>query len=120
MAEELGSLFGEQGGVIPEPHQLFQDGGTAIPVEASPSGGAIPDDVPAEIDGQAPAQLNAGEFIVPQDVVKWLGEKGMQQVILKARKEMQGGNGERPAQPEMGPPPIPPEGAGIPTPPQGM
>ena len=114
----LGSLFSEEGGVIPDPRQMFQDGGMPIPEEASPSGGAIPDDIPAEIDGQAPAQLNAGEFIVPEDVVKWLGEKGMQQIILKARKEMTGANGERPAQPEMGPPPIPPEGAGaIPTPP---
>ena len=76
--------------------------------ECHPVGGAIPDDIPAEIDGGAPAQLNAGEFIVPQDVVKWLGEKGMQQVILKSRKEMTGSNGERPAQPEMGPPPGPP------------
>lgn len=101
-----------EGGAVPEPG--MEDG--MIPMEASPSGGAIPDDIPAQIEGGQPAQLNAGEFVVPQDVVKWLGEKGMQQVILKARKEMQGGNGERPAQPDIGPPPIPPEGAGIPMP----
>jgi hypothetical protein len=102
------------GGAIP-------DDGALLPDEMSPSGGAIPDDIPAEIDGQAPAQLNAGEFIVPQDVVKWVGEKGMQQFILKSRKEMEGGNGERPAQPEMGPPPMPVDGVGaIPPPPQGV
>jgi len=96
-----------EGGVIPDPD------GMQIPEEASPSGGAIPDDIPAEIEGGMPARLNAGEFVVPQDVVKWLGEKGMQQVILKARKEMTGGNGERPAQPEVtGGPPIPPESVG--------
>jgi len=97
-----------EGGVIPDPED-----GMPIPEEASPSGGAIPDDIPAEIEGGMPARLNAGEFVVPQDVVKWLGEKGMQQVILKARKEMTGGNGERPAQPEVtGGPPIPPESVG--------
>jgi hypothetical protein len=102
-----------EGGAVPEPGM---EGGVPVPEEMSPSGGAIPDDIPAEIDGAAPAQINAGEFIVPKDVVKWLGEKGMQQVILKARKEMEGNNGERPAQPQMGPPQLPPEGAGIPTP----
>lgn len=98
------TMFMEEGGAIPE------DG--MLPPEASPSGGAIPDDIPAEIEGGGPAKLNAGEFIVPKDVVGWLGEKGMQQIILKARKEMTGQNGERPAQPEMGPPPTPHEGVG--------
>jgi hypothetical protein len=94
-----------EGGAIPEP------GGEAIPPEASPSAGAIPDDVPAQIDGGGEARLSAGEFIVPKDVMGWMGEKGMQQIILKARKEMTGGNGERPAQPSTTPPPgaIPPQ-----------
>lgn len=109
----LGAAGFAEGGAIPDPD------GTMVPPEASPSGGAIPDDIPAEIDGQMPAQINSGEFIVPQDVVKWVGEKGMQDFILKSRKQMQGANGERPAQPEMGPPPGPPvESVGaIPTPP---
>jgi hypothetical protein len=75
-----------------------------LPEEMSPSAGAIPDDIPAELDSGGPARLNAGEFVVPKDVVAWVGEKGMQQFILKSRKEMTGQNGERPAQPEMGPP----------------
>lgn len=82
----------------------FADGG-AIPEEASPSNGAIVDDVPAIIDGQGQARLNAGEFVLPEDVTRWIGEKGIQQMILKSRKEMTGQNGERPAQPTMGPPP---------------
>lgn len=86
-----------EGGAIPEP------GEGAIPMEASPSGGAIPDDIPAELPNGGPARLNAGEFVVPQDVVRWMGEKGLQQTILKARKEMQGQNGERPAQPQQVP-----------------
>lgn len=109
-----GKAFGfAEGGAIPE------DPGLAIPPSASPSNGAIPDDVPAQIEGDAPAQLNAGEFVVPKDVVGWLGEKGMQQLILKARKEMTGGNGERPAQPQAGPPPMSPEGVGAIPMPQG-
>jgi hypothetical protein len=103
----IGSRLGfAGGGAIPD------EAGMAIPPEASPSGGAIPDDVPAQIEGGQPAQLNAGEFVIPEDVVKWVGEKGMQQFILKSRKEMQGGNGERPAQPQVGPPPIPADSVG--------
>jgi hypothetical protein len=93
----------QEGGAIPD-----EEGGM-IPIEASPSGGAIPDDIDAEIEGGQPAKLNAGEFVMPKDVVKWLGEKGMQQFILKARKEM-GSPDQAPAQPEMGPAPIPPRG----------
>jgi hypothetical protein len=100
-----------EGGVIPDA-QSFADGGQAIPPEMSPSGGQVTDDVEAQIDGVLPAQLNAGEFVVPEDVTKWMGEKGLQQMILKARKEMTNGNGERPAQPEVGPPPMAPDGAG--------
>ena len=94
-----------EGGAIP-------DDGMMLPEEMSPSGGAIPDDIPAEIDNGAPAKLNAGEFVMPKDVVQWVGEKGMQQFILKARKELTGQNGERPAQPEMSPPGPQMEGAG--------
>ena len=102
----------QEGGAIP-------DDGMPVPMEASPSGGAIEDDVPAEIDGGQPAKLNAGEFVMPEDVVRWLGEKGMQQIIVKARKDM--GNPEQaPAQPEVsagingppGAPPVPPRGVG--------
>ena len=114
MAASIGSKFLlAEGGAIPEP------GGTMIPEEASPSGGAIPDDVPMQIAGGGKAQVQPGEFIVPKDVMGWMGEKGMQGIILKARKEMEGGNGERPAQPSTVPPPgaIPPESpAAIPEP----
>jgi hypothetical protein len=100
----------QEGGAIPE-------GPGVIPAEASPSGGAIPDDVAAQTDQGQPLQVNAGEFVVPKDVVGWLGEKGLQQIILKSRKEMQGGNGERPAQPSTGPAQIPAQSVGaIPAP----
>lgn len=111
----LGNMFVAEGGAIPDP-QMFAQGGGPIPVSASQSRGGITDDVPAVIRPSGvppapgptaatkPAQLNAGEFVLPKDVMAWMGEKGAQQLILKARKEMQGGNGERPAVPTEGPP----------------
>lgn len=110
-------MLAESGGAIPDDTQLFQDGGGPVPIEASPSQGAIPDDIPAEIgDGGAPARLNAGEFVFPKDVMKWRGEQWAQKEIIKARKEM-GNSDQAPAQPEQGPPPgqqgqppIPPRG----------
>lgn len=65
-----------EGGAVPP-----QDGG-AIPMSASPSGGVQTDDIPA--------RLNAGEFILPKDVVSWIGEKNLQATIQKARKEKEG------------------------------
>ena len=112
----LGSFFMEEGGAIPD-DPMGGSGGGPIPIEASPSRGAIPDDIPAEINGQQPARLNGGEFVIPKDVVSWLGEKGMQQFILKARKEM-GDPNQAPAQPEQGPPPGGPPGQ-PPIPPRG-
>lgn len=114
----------EEGGAIPDV-QMFAAGGGPIPIEASPSAGAIPDDIPAIINGsdgsQGPAQINAGEFVMPQDVVKWLGEKGMQQIVMKARKEM-GSPDQAPAQPETpgGMPPPTMDGAGVPPTPMGV
>jgi len=98
------------GGGIPE-----DDGsGTAIPPEMSPSAGAIPDDITAQVDDGSQINVNAGEFVIPKDVVSWLGEKGMQQFILKARKEMQDPN-KAPAQPTEGgaPPGAPPPYGGV-------
>lgn len=119
-------FFGfEGGGAIPDqPTQMFATGGGPIPEEMSPTNGQITDDVPAQINGDdggvLPAQLNAGEFVMPEDVTRWVGEKGMQQFIMKARKEM-GDPNQAPAQPEMagGPPPTM-DGAGIPPLPAGV
>lgn len=58
---------------------LKKAAGGAIPATASPSRGAIPDDVPAA--------LTAGEFVVPADTVRWLGEKAMHQMIAKAAND---------------------------------
>jgi len=72
-----------EGGAIPD----AADGGE-IPPEASPSGGAVTDDVPASAPGVPNIRLNGGEFIIPKDVSSWMGEKFFQDMITKARKAM--------------------------------
>ena len=68
-------VFAAQGGAIPGP-------GQAVPDAASPSGGGATDDVNAK--------LTAGEFVLPEDVTRWIGEKKLQDMILKARDEKAG------------------------------
>lgn len=74
--------------------------GGAIPTLSSPSGGQRVDDVPA--------QLTAGEFVMPRDVTSWYGEKFLQQLILKAQTE----KSKAQAKPAIGPAGPPPTGAG--------
>ena len=124
----IGKLFGEEGGAIPEPTQMFANGGGPVPIEMSPSGGAIPDDIGATINGSdgstQQAQINADEFIIPAPVAKWMGQKQLQKMIAKAQQEMADPNAA-PAQPEivadggeMPPPTM--DGAGIPPIPEGV
>lgn len=92
--------FLEEGGAVDD-----IGGGGAVPDEMSPSGGAAIDDVDAIAPG-GPAKLNAGEFVLPQDVTSWYGEKFLQNLIEKARKA----KGEATAKPQMkqGPDPADP------------
>jgi len=118
----------DEGGAIPDPTQMFANGGGPIPAELSPSGGAIPDDIGATINGSdgstQQAQINADEFIIPAPVAKWMGQKQLQKMIAKAQQEMADPN-QAPAQPEMVadggemPPPTM-DGAGIPPLPEGV
>jgi hypothetical protein len=80
----IGSALGLIGGIASG--FMFEEGG-AIPVEASPSRGAVVDDVPATMPNGEPARLNAGEFILPADVVAWKGQEWAQKEIQKARDE---------------------------------
>jgi hypothetical protein len=70
----LGRMFAAEGGAV-DPEATP---GGAIPVGASPTGGQATDDVPA--------QLTAGEFVIPKDVTSWFGEKYFQNMIVKARE----------------------------------
>lgn len=70
-----GKAFGlADGGAIPDPREVG-----AIPEGMSPSGGGNVDDVPAN--------LNVGEFVIPDDTVSWYGEKHMYNLIERANRE---------------------------------
>ena len=80
----------EDGGAIPDQALDMQrgpDGSYGIPTEpgghvpysASPSQGAVTDDIPA--------RLNAGEFVIPKEVVEWEGQKNIYKMIDKAKSE---------------------------------
>lgn len=71
----IATSFLAEGGAVP----TGEEAAGAVPVAASPSGGAAIDDVPA--------RLTPGEFVVPQDVVRWKGEEFMQKLIKKSRED---------------------------------
>ncbi len=88
-----GGEYFAAGGAIPE------DGG-AIPESASPSRGAAVDDVRAQLPSGKPINVNAGEFVVPEDIVRFKGEEFFQKLIAQARKARV----TAPAQPTHGAP----------------
>ena len=52
------------------------------------------DSIPAVVDGQAPVNLDSGEFVIPKDVVMYFGTEKLQKMIDKARQ----GAGQAPDQ----------------------
>jgi hypothetical protein len=80
---------GIPGRAVAVPHSGFQ-----VPPQASPTGGQGVDDVPAN--------LTAGEFVVPKDVVQWKGAEWLQKEIMKARRQA-ASQQTAPAQPTPGP-----------------
>lgn len=80
---------------------MFLEDGGVIPETASPSGGAITDDVPAA-SGALPIRLDAGEFVIPKDVLQWKGEEFFQKLIEGSRKAKP----SAPAQPQRGAIPV--------------
>jgi hypothetical protein len=78
-----------ESGAIPAPAPAATGQGGAVPVDASPSRGGAIDDVPA--------RLTPGEFVVPQDVVRWKGEEFMQKLIAKSREDSAHPDNARPA-----------------------
>lgn len=67
------------------PLMMLAEGG-AVPAGASPSHGAVTDDV-AATSPAGPARLNAGEFVLPKDTVGWLGEEKLHKMIQKSRED---------------------------------
>lgn len=100
--QQASSGWGSALGIIGGLATGFADGGAvdpreagAIPDDMSPSGGAKTDDIPAN--------LNAGEFVIPEDVVSWYGEKHMYNIIEKSHKEREEAKQATGAIPEMQP-----------------
>jgi len=74
--------------------------GGKVPFSNSPSDGQQTDDVPARLNNtREPIRLNAGEFIIPRETVRWKGEKFFQDLIAQSRKQ----RGSGPAHPTMKP-----------------
>lgn len=71
----FGSIFGGLAGLVTS----FMEEGGPVEHEMSPSGGAIPDDVPA--------RLTAGEYVIPKEVVDWYGKQHFHKLIQKARAD---------------------------------
>lgn len=100
----LGGLLGAGLGIMSNAGLAFEDGGAvpvmgrgalpvtspgnSVPRAASPSMGRAVDDVPAN--------LTAGEFVMPKEAVSWYGEKYFQGLIEKA-KAGKAGAGAKPA-----------------------
>lgn len=63
--------------------------GTVHP-SMSPSGGRRVDDVPAQGPGGRPINLNAKEFVIPDDVATWKGHEFFQNLIDQSRKKRMG------------------------------
>jgi hypothetical protein len=63
-------------------------GGGAIPVAGQQvlgPGGPKTDSIPAIIDGQQPAALSSGEFVMPVEAVKFFGTDKLNKMIQQAR-----------------------------------
>lgn len=73
-AAVLGGVLGTIAGRFP-----FNQGGV-VPAIMSPSGGAVPDDVPAALD--------AGEFVLPREAVQWHGLKALSRMVAEAKDNM--------------------------------
>lgn len=70
------------GGMVP-------DTSGKMVVDTDPN--ASTDSIPAMIDGQQPAALDSGEFVMPKDAVLFYGTDKLQKMIEKARKPADGG-----------------------------
>jgi hypothetical protein len=75
------------GGMVPSAGAADASGKMVV----DPDPNAPTDSIPAMIDGQQPAKLDSGEFVVPRDVVMFYGTDKLQKMIEKARKPADGG-----------------------------
>lgn len=75
-----------QSKVAPRPMPARPGSEGPVPASMSPSGGQKVDDVQAQGPGGQQLNLNAGEFMIPQDVALWKGQEFFQNLIIKSRQ----------------------------------
>lgn len=90
--ETFAGLQGASGKTI----ENFAEGGEVsaggkMVIDSDPN--APIDSIPAEIDGERPAALNSGEFVIPTDVVLYYGTDKLNKMIEKARDTGEDTNG---------------------------
>ena len=81
-----GALAFAEGGMVPDPMDVSGD----MVIDPNPMAGT--DSIPAMIDGQVPAKLDSGEFVLPEDVTRFFGTKKLNDMIQQARSAMQEAN----------------------------
>lgn len=75
-----------EGGTIDDDTGAIPEDGGAIPPSASPSGGRQVDDVHAQLPSGKQINVNAREFVIPEDVARWKGEEFFQKLIAQSRQ----------------------------------
>jgi len=80
-----GGTYNGGGGEVGGGMEYFAGGG-AIDESLSPSGGRQVDDVAAQGPQGQQLRMNAGEFVVPEDVARFKGEEFFQKLIAQSRK----------------------------------
>lgn len=88
--QPYGAMGFAEGGEIPDMGAMMiamqgdpHAAGGKMVVDADPN--APTDSIPAMIDGQHPAKLDSGEFVIPTDVVKFFGTDKLNKMIAQAR-----------------------------------
>lgn len=84
MQQPTGALAFANGGLVPEDGDPRSVGGKVV-VDPDPQ--APIDSIPAVIDGQRPAKLDSGEFVIPADVVMHFGTDKLNKMIDAARQQ---------------------------------
>lgn len=79
-----------QGGMVPGQDQSDTSGKMIV----DPNPNAPQDSIPAVIDGQRPAKLDSGEFVIPKHVVMWHGIDKLNKLIAQAEEKGQGNGTE--------------------------
>jgi hypothetical protein len=101
-ASGIGSILGGLSGFI-SPIKLAQGGpaepaqsqqpqqGIPVPPGGTPGGYVTPDASPSggQVTDDVPAQLTVGEFVIPKDVTQWRGQEYWVNEVDKARQEQQ-------------------------------